>query len=1391
MQDLDPASLLFIPQSAYAPLELDPRLFETVGDGVSLKTLTIPTQSTTKLSTHVSDTLEGLKSLADKLDPQDTQIPRISNGIAESGEDQSSKFQQTRMTIAESWDVAWEQDLDQRVLDIGRPNIFDSFQSPGASVDFNVQDYQPVSLTSEQNTKTTTTLEAEWDKSINYASRAAESTSSYLTTQETLGLSFDLPALSKRPRDILDDCLLLDQSPRTTVLKKHQRLTQNRKGDEIARGQTIKNKAQSRSSLVDGWHAAGKPVQDDLTGTNLIRDDTGNILIQERLSWETRSNLGPRNIPDRLAMSPYLTEAGTNTFESIYQRHMDYAFKFRPSPKIVPYKKLVECAIQLLGGTTSSIFNYNSTTRRFEMDVESNRIEGCSIASIARLLEDMMATGAHMRRLVAVADTCIHHPENMSLIRIAFGRSLSSYLTFLQGTIVSLQATSKDKHFHLLELYHKTHDLGMILSRLAHFCQCHVSQEITHGAGFYLPPGPLLLSMIYNEILELPSQSDSLWMALMFSILDQTSKPYLDILSRWMGITPTTHGGNDRNDLSESINHHASEIVFLKDSNRKEGLFSIFDTHLQQSLQGLDPFGEFFVHSRHGWSWDGSEPIVLADPLEYNGEFQMSKTTSPVKFLDGRLAERIMEAGKELQILIEFEPRHPLITHDRNFPMTGCWLKWFYVSEDLNNHRITYANTRVEILEAIKMRLIRMGCVSKRIAIGNQKRQRIACDSLNGSDSAENMDLDPYHNGHTSKHGLTSTSDIIDLNLKMDPDLMGFFSFSSTLGQTKDMTLACPDMMSFLLESANLVANNGLLPAGATEWDQTRLHKLAPLAALTEQSICSTIRARTSLISTCVMSLYFHDLNLLGHLEIMERFLLMRDGQFVARLGEALFEDETGLLTRSIKSAREAAITSENSEVLAKPGGMGNRNERRGSIASTTSSNTSTNRKVRSTWPPRSGEVEMTLRAVLLDCFQANLADEHQDWIQEELDSSDIEIASEDETDDLRKLSVHAKLRKTQELRKRRIAADILEEILAFAVKGYDDENSICRDPNALEALDFLYLDYKAPRPLRLLIFTPSALEKYTRLFTFQLRLARVGASMKQIYRILRTRQKALMALSPLQQSSASEKALQVESMLWTEMRMLHLFRFEAQQIFDGLQGYIVNVAMGQNWEAFMEKIKVIQRHVEDQIIAGSRNPQGGDIAYDNNVEYGYDGLGDLTVLRDEHDHVLDQMLLQSLLKRKQSPVLKIIHGILNSLLRFFQMISQLSQSETVELDSLRPGLDQDVIEEDILNPLLEKLSVRIEKFQSLQEKFRGSCRLLVKVLKVLNERGIDVESNSGTTSNSSNIGGNGNAIGSSSNHPHQQENRSSSDTLTATNSSTGFLRQLLLRLDMSGFNDN
>ncbi|KAG0218023.1 hypothetical protein BGX33_008884 [Mortierella sp. NVP41] len=1271
MQDLDPATLLFIPRDEYGPLQLDPELFESVGDGVSLRAFVIPKPASQPpppppppprsptTPSAVYDPLDRLKSLAAKLNPPSTDGPDSSSLGGINQHDASSS--KGRMSTAEAWDAAWERDLDQRVLEIDRPNIFDSFHTLGNSHVFDIPDSKSLASSSSSTVSADLGSKApeavdpytEWNRRTVFGSLAhpagagagAGPTSSHSNIKDSADISFDLPVLTKRPRDILDECLQQDQSSVPATSNKHQKSVRDVRAGKVAKIQVSKNKFDQRESRAETWRAAGKPVQDDLRGAQ-EGSGTGNTLLQEQLSWEACSKTGPRTISSHLVMSPYVTEAETATFESVYQKHMDYAFKFRPAPTLVPYKKLIE----------------------------------------------------------------------------------------------------------------------------------HISQENEQAAGFYLPPGPDLLSMIYSEILEQPSPSDALWVALLLSILDQASKPYRDILSRWMGITPSAHGGHDRNQLSNlaaarrlSSGPGLSGFSGCPTTNNKSGstgsaggLFSIFDSHLQQSLQGLDPFGEFFVQSKHGWSWDGSELIVLADPLDYSGEFKMSDTVSPARFLGDRLAERVMEAGKELQILIEFEPRHPLIAHDRNCPMSTNWLKWFYIQDDVDKHRKECAKARAEVLYAVGTRLESMGCISKATYRNRTGKQAARGDIQEGSieDSQGMMELDLHPFVQLPGQGAGMESEAISLDLGLNPDLLGFFSLSSTLGQTKEMTLACPDMMAFLLGPTPSKTSKGLSPSGeGAGQNQIRLEGLAPLTVLAEQSLCYSIRARTSLINTCVMSLYFHDLNLLGHLEIMERFLLMRDGQFVARLGEALFEDETGLLTRCADAANEAA-----NETADASAGTGS--DRRGSVASTTSSG-STWRKARLTWPPRSGEVEMTLRAVLLDCFQAGESGnlEGSDEVKES-DVSDMEIEGDGSAEAARAVE-----RESQEHRplRRRIAAHELEDTLSFSVKGYEDESTICRDANALEALDFLYLDYKAPRPLRLLVFTASAFAKYTRLFTFQLRLARVGAAMKQVYRHLRTRQKAVSGMAALR-PDVSPKVLQVQEQLWIEMRMLHRFRFEAQQIFDGLQGYIVSVAMGQTWEAFMERLREVQSRVEARIMAST-----GEITVEEEEKSGVDDLGDLVALRDEHDQVLDQMLLLSLLKRKQAPILKIVHGILNCLLRLFQMVKRLPEpTAAVDLGSLE---SEEGGGEGLLDEMLERQRVRIEKLQSLQDKFRVLCRMLAKVLKVLDERGVGIEAGSTSSASARN----------------RQQSESSSNTANAGGNSTSgeFLPQLLLRLDMSGFNNN
>ncbi|KAF9580219.1 hypothetical protein BGW38_003228 [Lunasporangiospora selenospora] len=1059
---------------------------------------------------------------------------------------------------------------------------------------------------------------------------------------------------------------------------------------------------------------------------------------------------------------------------------------------------------------------------KFQLDKDPVRIEGCSQASITSLLEDLMNTGTHMRRLINVAETCINGTDDMSLIRIAFGRSLSSYLTFLQGTFVSMRDSYRGKRVHVPGLYHRMSGVAVLLERLSLLFCCHHTQDMeaerVSRLGFYIPPGPDLLSMLYDETTLYSMSQDSLWISLLQSLLDHASKPYRDIISRWLGITPSAPSGANRSQSSTTretqllgiFNTRGSAPVERYSRNdqgeaigNQQSMFSVFDIHLQQSLQSLDLYGEFFVESKHSWSWDGSDPILLGEPLDYNLEFQRSAYVKPAAFIDDTLADQTVDAGKELQILIEYEPRHPLIAHDRNSMQENSGIKWFYAQDDISKLDRRCAESRHEVLKALTTRLRRMGWIRQLSGV-DHRDSSLRNETLGANDgasipfSAQDMiDVDPTPEHFDSESMIrASTERRLWKDLEMDPALAGFFSHSATVGNFQEMAFACPDMMSFLLEPLSTGKDSSGPHSSFSATNKlSLLDVVPPLTVLADYSLKYSIRARTSLIHTCVLSLYFHDLNLRGYFDIVGRFLLMRDGSFRARLSEALFDEETGLLFKAVYAANNPADHNQTSTGLSMARHKGKK------------------------WPPRTGELEMALRAVLLDSLQPVTADSDigGGHSENETQRNHSQTARSQEYDE--EGNRHGSFKPLD----RTIDPQHLEEILAFAVREYDDKDVVCQDANALEALDFLYLDYRPPRPLRLLPLTSSALGKYTQLFTFQLRLARVGASLKQMYRDLRHRHIDLRRFSSEMESSPN-----LQQAIGAEMAILHRFRFEAQQIFDGLQSYMTDIALGSTWQKFMRQLLLLQQKVEHRIVGSKINPtsRGGGVEGDSSKDWSRedppfnDGadkesmdqgpvLENLSDLHKYHEHILDLMLAQSFLLRKQAPVLGIVYSLLDDILQLCQFLQRLAlpSDELLEMTEDDADMDQD---EGGNSTHQARIHTRIERLKELHRDFRSHCQTLIRVLRRLDERGIDV-GNAATLSGSSGM-----------HRAERPETVARTATLrrhtlstaepTSTGSApsgdslsdqftrarysdketiTGFAPQLLLRLDISGFNSN
>jgi hypothetical protein len=322
MQDMDPASLLFIkPDDAFTPMSLDPDLFETVGQGVCDKVLTIERPSVSRDQPSGPDAqpaLQGLKSLAESVLPD-------SNARTKSKDDETAESR-SWIGTSQDWNTLWDKELDQRVLQMDRPNIFDSFHSghetPELSSDDSLHSRTPDTDGSEY-------YEA-WNKrtvfgSLSHPAGAMQpEAGDRAASRDSADLRFELPLLTKRPRDIVDEALLSDGAARTPSPSKKGRTKVTPGSGSSAR--------RSKSSTIDTWRAAGMPEQHDTTA-GAMESRQESQANKSQLSWETCSKNGPVPQPKMPIISPYVTETGTKPFEAVYNRYVTNKMLLNGRPK--------------------------------------------------------------------------------------------------------------------------------------------------------------------------------------------------------------------------------------------------------------------------------------------------------------------------------------------------------------------------------------------------------------------------------------------------------------------------------------------------------------------------------------------------------------------------------------------------------------------------------------------------------------------------------------------------------------------------------------------------------------------------------------------------------------------------------------------------------------------------------------------------------------------------------------------------------------------------------------------------------------------------------------------------------------------------------------------------
>ena len=233
--------------------------------------------------------------------------------------------------------------------------------------------------------------------------------------------------------------------------------------------------------------------------------------------------------------------------------------------------------------------------------------------------------------------------------------------------------------------------------------------------------------------------------------------------------------------------------------------------------------------------------------------------------------------------------------------------------------------------------------------------------------------------------------------------------------------------------------------------------------------------------------------------------------------------------------------------------------------------------------------------------------------------------------------------------------SDDLPGGLSFAVRNLSEpEIEACLDSSSLQALDFLRLQYRPPCPLDAVI-TESALEKYDRIFRFLMRINRVSFATTR-------------CSSPSAHTSIG--GLARVNVLLTR------FRIEARHFVSSLSLYI-HSCISSLWTRFFSIVQATEDSLRDDAL---------------------DQLGEgdgFSQLRQLHEVMLDQLLFELLLRKRQERVMEVLEDILSHVLEFTQL----------EFDPSADGIQFFSNISNLYSAFLEKVKLFIAVCKGLGEK--------------------------------------------------------------------------------------
>ncbi|KAL1704926.1 gamma-tubulin complex component protein [Schizophyllum commune] len=443
------------------------------------------------------------------------------------------------------------------------------------------------------------------------------------------------------------------------------------------------------------------------------------------------------------------------------------------------------------------------------------------------------------------------------------------------------------------------------------------------------------------------------------------------------------------------------------------------------------------------------------------------------------------------------------------------------------------------------------------------------------------------------------------------------------------------------LSNANLVTTStSPLHAFISSFPDS-LPPLTPTLAHLTELVLQPLAARAESLSHALLGVFFTssmDLNFRAHLEILRSYLLCTSPAFTARLTAALFDDgldrrgrQSSLMVPGLSARTRQKQKEEDLKAATDPWAVG--------LAHALLE--------RGSWPPVGADLSFLLRTVILDSFEATCAM-----------AVSLPAASKEADDAGRGCAV--------------LKYDV-DNRLGFAIRDLPEGtgkegwmNPLC----ALLALDFLYMEYRPPHPLDVLI-SQDTLTKYQRLFSFILRLLRVQHALSSLYRM-----------------STDSVAPVFDTLAQARKKLLHL-RFVAQSFVTAVSSYVFDAAIRGNFDAFLDRVSLSAAQLSAE--AASEEEEA---------------FTDVFSLADAHSGMMNDILNACLLRSGQRSVSKFLQQSLETILQLCVMIGELKE-ERIEEYRAAAALDE------IYDTFRSKTSTLCKVLQGMCDKGPGTvmCR--------------------------------------------------------------------------------